>query len=66
MDVTAHLRNISNIEGADTSTISKVASMATKKYKIKKDFDSIEKMEFVDKAFNDVTKKIQDQSSRNS
>jgi hypothetical protein len=60
MDVTAHLRNISNIEGADTSTISKVGSMATKKYKIKKDFDSIEKMEFVDKAFNDVTKKIQD------
>lgn len=60
MDVTAHLRKISNIEGADTSTISKVGSMATKKYKIKKDFDSIEKMGFVDKAFNDVTKKIQD------
>tara|TARA_R110002050_G_scaffold14376_11_gene45435 strand:+ start:1829 stop:2779 length:951 start_codon:yes stop_codon:yes gene_type:complete len=60
MDVTAHLRNISNIHDTNTSTVSKVGSIATKKYKIKKDFDSIEKMEFVDKAFNDVTKKIQD------
>lgn len=60
MDVTAHLRNISNIDDTNTSTVSKVGSIATKKYKIKKDFDSIEKMEFVDKAFNDVTKKIQD------
>lgn len=60
MDVTAHLRNLSNMDNEVDSTLIKAGAVTTKKYKIKKDFDSIEKMEFVDKAFKDVTKKIQD------
>lgn len=60
MDVMAHLRNLSNMGNERDTTIIKAQTVTSKKYKIKKDFDSIEKMEFVDKAFNDVTKKIQD------
>lgn len=60
MAVAEHLRNIARMGDSDTPTMTKVESISTKKYKIKKDFDSIEKMEFVDKAFQDVTKKIQD------
>jgi len=60
MDVTAHLRNISDLDDSGASAILRARSLAKSKYKIKKDFDSIEKIEFVDNAFKDVTKKIQD------
>lgn len=60
MDVTVHLRNISGNDDMDTLSISNAGSVPPRKYKIKKDFDSIEKMEFIDKAFSDITKKIQD------